>query len=87
MTKATIANPTMNPTTGDITMNEATFVIPDQLIASRPMAATPAPISPPTREWLLEAGIPSHHVIRFQAIAPIRADRTSSRPYDSVTRF
>ena len=32
-----------------------------------------APSSPPMRAWLLELGMPSRQVIRFQAMAPISA--------------
>ena len=38
-----------------------------------------APSSPPISAWLLELGMPSRHVMRFQVIAPIRAAATTTR--------
>src|SRR5690606_10815753 len=43
----------------------------------RPLAvASAAPQRPPTSAWLDDEGNPSHHVNRFQTIAPINAAST-----------
>ena len=62
------------PITGEITINATTFSTPTGLIDSLPIAANPAPTSPPTSAWLLEVGSPKYHVIRSQIIAPTSAE-------------
>jgi hypothetical protein len=60
---------------GDITINVATSVTVDHLIAASPAAEIPAPESPPMRAWEEEVGRPESQVIRFHTIAPVRALR------------
>ncbi len=40
-----------------------------------PALATPAPTNPLISAWELLDGIPAHQVIKFQAIAPIKAPK------------
>jgi hypothetical protein len=69
---------TMNPMAGEVTIGIRTlFTMPSILSAPEPAAATVAPSKPPMRACELELGIPKYHVIRFQAIAPIRAAITT----------
>ena len=42
--------------------------------------AMPTPVSPPISAWVDDDGNPSRQVIRFQTIAPTRAQRTRTRP-------
>ena len=58
---------------GDSTMAALVVSSPFQTIASPPALITPAPTSPPISACELLEGIPAHHVIRFQEIAPISA--------------
>ena len=44
---------------------------PWTLIAPNPAATMVAPSSPPMSAWLDELGRPSHHVMRFQVMAPM----------------
>src|SRR5688572_29036969 len=71
--------PTRNPRTGEVSIGITTFgqrpvlhFRPDQ---SPCAVATAAPQSPPMRAWLELEGRPSHHVIRFQTIAPRSAQK------------
>ena len=45
-----------------------------QLTLSVPATATPAPTNPPTRDWVVEHGIPKYQVTMFQAMAPANAE-------------
>src|SRR4029078_10477449 len=45
-----------------------------------PAAAAEAPSNPPIRAWLLELGIPSRQVNRFQKMAPMSAAATPETP-------
>ena len=46
------------PMTGDITQLAAIFVTVGQLTAPSPVAAIPAPMTPPTMAWVVETGAP-----------------------------
>ena len=52
------------PKTGEITQLAAILVIVPQFTALKSAAAMPAPITPPTTEWVVETGAPIH-VARF----------------------
>src|SRR5881396_941798 len=56
-------------------MKIAVLVSPGRITAPVPLWQTAAPTSPPIRAWEEEVGRPSHHVRRFQEIAPTRAER------------
>src|SRR5690242_9353190 len=51
------------------------FINPAHTGAAPPAFMTPAPTRPPISACELLDGMPAHHVIRFQAIAPIRAPK------------
>ena len=55
---------TAPPNTGEITQLAAILVIVGQFTAAKPAAAMPAPITPPTTEWVVDTGAPTH-VARF----------------------
>jgi hypothetical protein len=61
-----------NPVKGDSTMAALVVSTPFHTIASRPALKIPAPSRPPISACELLEGIPAHHVIKFQEIAPIR---------------
>ena len=62
---------------GDVTSGTRTLSrIPSRLSWSNPAPTIVAPSSPPMSAWLLELGRPSHHVRRFQTIAPRSAAAT-----------
>ena len=52
------------PSTGEITQDAAIAPIVSQLTAPNPAAAIPAPITPPTTEWVVDTGAPTY-VARF----------------------
>ena len=51
---------TAPPNTGEITQLAAIMLIELQFTAPRPAAAIPAPMTPPTTEWVVETGAPTH---------------------------
>src|SRR6478735_3893610 len=77
--------PPKKPTTGELNIGSTTLgqrpmawplasVVAQTSTAQLPLAvASAAPHKPPIRAWLELDGRPSHQVIRFQMIAPIRA--------------
>src|SRR3546814_12355047 len=68
---------TMPPNSGEITQLAAMLVMVPQLATSQPAAATPAPSTPPTMEWVVDTGAPIQ-VARFNQRAPAsRAARKS----------
>ena len=71
--RATIRmNAPKNPISGEVTSGIRTLLtIPSTFEgARRRPRSTVAPRRPPIRAWLLELGMPSRQVIRFQTIAP-----------------
>src|SRR5512136_901149 len=68
-------NPMVIPMTGDRTMKVTTKITVEILMAARPDEAIPAPKSPPMMAWEEEVGRPSHQVMRFHPMAPMRAAR------------
>src|SRR3546814_20239327 len=60
---------TMPPNSGEITQLAAMLVMVPQLATSQPAAATPAPSTPPTMEWVVDTGAPIQ-VARFNHRAP-----------------
>src|SRR5512136_708951 len=68
-------NPMVIPMTGDRTMKVTTKITVEILMAAIPDEAIPAPKSPPMMAWEEEVGRPSHQVMRFHPMAPMRAAR------------
>ncbi len=62
-----------NPTIGDRKIADTVLITPCQTIAALPALAMPAPSSPPISACELDEGMPPHHVMRFQAMAPVNA--------------
>ena len=60
------------PKTGDITQLAAIAAIVFQLTSWNPTAAIPAPITPPTTEWVVETGAPTI-VAKFTQIAAAKS--------------
>src|SRR5210317_55320 len=48
------------PNTGEIAQLAAIFDMVPQSTAAKPAAAMPAPITPPTTEWVVDTGAPTH---------------------------
>jgi hypothetical protein len=70
-------NASAKPSSGDVSIGISTLLtIPPRFSAPNPAPMIVAPSSPPIRAWLLELGSPRCQVMRFQAIAPIRAAAT-----------
>src|ERR1700730_17205351 len=68
-----IAAATRKPIGGDSTSQVTTVPTARQWMPPKPpAAATPAPISPPTRACVELLGSPAYQVIRVQAVAPSR---------------
>ena len=63
------------PMAGERTMKAVVFIIPDQTSVLVPALAMPAPISPPIKACDELLGNPKYHVVRFQTMAPLRAER------------
>src|SRR6185437_1341968 len=85
--------PRMKPAIGEVTIGTTTFGITPlpchqcapprlQMIASKcpPVAAIAAPHRPPTSACEDDDGKPSHHVIRFQIVAPSNAQISNCAP-------
>src|SRR5947209_17696532 len=71
--------PSANPTSGDTTIGTTTlWSTPFHF--TPPLEAMAAPISPPINACDDEDGSPKYHVIRFQAIAPTTAAKTTVSP-------
>src|SRR5438552_3155339 len=67
------------PMIGEKMRGRTTFCTnPDHTTFSIPNADIPAPTTPPIRAWLDDEGMPKYQVTRFQIIAPISADMTST---------
>src|SRR4051812_42815903 len=74
-TASTRSRARQKPAKGDRKIAAAVFPNPVQTTALRPALAVPAPTIPPISACELEDGMPAHQVIRFQAIAPMRAPK------------
>src|ERR1700730_3782850 len=72
-TASTSSTARKKPSAGDRTIPAPVMPSPFQTIAAQPAFMIPAPASPPIRACELLEGSPSHHVKRFQQIAPINA--------------
>ena len=66
------------PSIGDTTMKTTVFRRLGPLTTLQPALAMPAPMKPPIRACEDEVGSPSHQVVRFQAIAPMRPVKTTA---------
>src|SRR6056297_604535 len=63
----------MPPKTGEITQLAAILAMVAQLTAAKPAAAIPAPMTPPTTEWVVETGAPTRVARLTQSAADRRA--------------
>ncbi len=70
-------NPRAKPMRGERMMKLAVLIIPFQTRTSVPPFMRPVPIRPPMRAWEELLGRPSHQVMRFQIMAPPRAEKIS----------
>src|SRR6266576_4261922 len=71
----------MNPAGGEMTRESTVFQNSEALTPLNPCAAAmAAPLSAPTKAWVELLGSPRYQVIRFQAIAPIKAAMMTTRP-------
>ena len=71
----------MNPAGGEITRDSTVFQNSEARTPLSPCAAAmAAPLKAPTNAWVELLGSPRYQVIRFQAIAPIRAAMMTTRP-------
>jgi hypothetical protein len=59
-------------------MAAAVMPRPLQTIEPSPALVTAAPASPPINAWELLEGMPSHHVIKFQQMAPMSAPKMTA---------
>jgi hypothetical protein len=67
----------VKPRIGELISGTITLAqTPSHFTAPAPTAIIVAPSRPPMSAWLEELGSPSHHVIRFHAIAPRSAAAT-----------
>src|SRR5258708_36280237 len=72
-TVSTSSSARKKPSKGEKTMAAAVIPRPLQTMEPRPAFVTAAPANPPINACGLLEGIPSHHVIKFQQMAPISA--------------
>src|ERR1700693_6067421 len=71
----------MKPAGGEMTRESTVFQNSDARTPPTPCAAAmAAPLSAPTKAWVELLGSPRYQVMRFQAIAPIRAAIITTRP-------
>src|SRR5690242_5801894 len=76
--RTTSTNAPRKPITGDAAAGMITFShSPCHSTPFEPAFTSAAPHSPPTSAWVELEGSPSHHVRRFQAIAPRSAARST----------
>src|SRR6056297_3788738 len=61
------------PKTGEITQLAAILAMVGQFTAAKPAAAIPAPMTPPTTEWVVETGAPTLVARLTQSAAEISA--------------
>ena len=64
--------PKIIPPIGAITIPAKILLRPSKTNVSKPIPAIPAPIIPPTNEWLLEIGNPKYVHSTLQVIAPAK---------------
>src|SRR5688572_22830379 len=69
--------PNVNPSSGDTTMNATVLAMPAVTSEPVPALAIAAPTSPPMSACDELDGNPYHHVITFQAMAPVSAPNTT----------
>src|SRR5712671_7127103 len=72
-TVSTSSSARKKPSKGENTMAAAVMPRPLHRIEPSPALVTAAPASPPINAWELLEGMPSHHVIKFQQMAPMSA--------------
>ena len=71
----------MNPAGGEMTRESTVFQNSEDRTPLSPCAAAiAAPLSAPTKAWVELLGRPRYQVMRFQAIAPIKAAMMTTRP-------
>ena len=70
---------TVKPTSGDSTIGMTTLSN-TPVHFTVPADANAAPISPPMSAWDEDDGMTKYHVMMFQVIAPINAEKTTTRP-------
>ena len=69
--------PRIRPSKGAMKMKAMVLASPLPTIAQMPLFATAAPTRPPINACEELEGMPYHHVIRFQTIAPVSAPNTT----------
>ena len=75
------SSPSAKPMIGELISGTSTLSrTPMKFHEPGPAAAAAAPSRPPINAWLLELGIPSRQVNRFQKMAPISAAATTDTP-------
>jgi len=75
------SSPSAKPMIGELMSGTSTLSrTPGMFHEPGPAAAAAAPSRPPISAWLLELGMPSRHVNRFQKMAPISAAATTETP-------
>src|SRR5438034_2099772 len=72
-TVSTSSSARKKPSKGEKTMAAAVMPRPLHTIEPSPDLVIAAPASPPINAWELLEGMPSHHVIKFQQMAPMSA--------------
>ncbi len=72
-TVSTSSSARKKPSKGENTMAAAVMPRPLHTIEPSPALVIAAPASPPINAWELLEGMPSHHVIKFQQMAPMSA--------------
>jgi len=71
----------MKPAGGEMTRESTVFQNSEARTPLTPCAAAmAAPLSAPTKAWVELLGRPRYQVIRFQAMAPIKAAMMTTRP-------
>src|SRR5258708_38221337 len=77
-TVSTSSSARKKPSKGENTMAAAVMPRPLHTIEARPALVIAEPASPPINAWELLEGMPSHHVIKFQQMAPLRTPNITS---------
>src|SRR6056300_275313 len=75
---------TTPPKTGEITQLAAILYMVGQFTAANPAAAIPAPITPPTTEWVVETGAPTQVARLTQSAADNSAASMAQIKMDAV---
>ena len=76
-TATIISEPSTKPSSGETMMKATVFQTPAPIRPDAPTLVIVAPTRPPISACELDDGMPRHQVMKFHAMAPINAPKTT----------